>query len=388
MSTHSGNPSTSKTVAILGANGRLSREVARAFHAAGWKVRAITRNGKSAPLAGLAGMDFTAADAMDREQLVMATAGCDFIFNGLNPLYTDWADKCMVMAENAIAAAKAHQAVHLFAGNVYHFGSGMPQSLTPDTPARPDHRKAQIRFDMERLFEEAARNDGVKTLVLRAGDFFGGDGTGSWFDQALISKLAKGKVVYPGNRNVVHAWAYLPDLAKTFVLLAEKADTLTGFGQFHFEGHNVTGDQMHKAFEAAMGKPLKRGSLPLWLFKISGLFNPMMREISEVSYLWARPHEMKDDSLTALVGALPHTPLEIAVRDALTGQGIMVTSEVSRAYKTKAALVREFRRLHAGQSSRREISGKTHRNSCRMHRKFGFLRRLLCKVKYARRRDS
>ncbi len=338
MTTHSGNPSNPKTIAILGANGRLSREVARVFHAAGWKLRAITRNGKSVPLAELAGIEFAAADAMDREQLIMATAGCDFIFNGLNPLYTDWADKCIVMAKNVITAAKTHRSVHLFAGNVYHFGSGMPQSLTPNTPARPDHRKAQIRFDMERLFEEAARNDGVKTLVLRAGDFFGGDGTGSWFDQALTSKLTNGKVVYPGNRNVVHAWAYLPDLAKTFVLLAEKSNALPNFQLFHFEGHNVTGDQMHKAFEAAMDKPLNRGSLPLWLFNIAGLFNPMMREISQVSYLWARPHEMRDDSLTALVGTLPHTPLEIAITHALTGQGIAVLPKISVAHQAKSAL--------------------------------------------------
>ncbi len=156
MTTNTANPSKSKTIAILGANGRLSREVARAFHAAGWKVRAITRDGRSEPLAGLKGMVFTAADAMDREAIVKATAGCDFIFNGLNPPYTDWADKCRVMAENVISSAKSHNSVHLFAGNVYHFGSSMPHTLTPDIPARPDHRKAHIRFEMERLFEEAA----------------------------------------------------------------------------------------------------------------------------------------------------------------------------------------------------------------------------------------
>ena len=45
-----------KKIAVLGANGRMSREVARAFHAAGWHVHAITRNGKSEALAKLADM--------------------------------------------------------------------------------------------------------------------------------------------------------------------------------------------------------------------------------------------------------------------------------------------------------------------------------------------
>ncbi len=79
---------------------------------------------------------------------------------------------------------------------------------------------------------------------------------------------------------------------------------------------------MHEATEAATGKSLKRGSLPLWLFRVAGLFNPMMREISEVSYLWARPHEMKDDRLPKAVGTLPHTPLSDAVRQAIADQGL------------------------------------------------------------------
>ena len=310
-----------KTIAVLGANGRLSREVARAFHAAGWQVCAITRNGKSPALANLSGMTFAAADAIDRDQVITATEGCDVVFNGLNPPYTDWADKAMPMAENAIAAAKTNGAVHLFPGNVYNFGSGMPATLTPDIPYQPDHRKGQIRLQMEEMFTDAAKAGDVQTIILRAGDFFGGDGTGSWFDLVLASKIAKGKFTYPGNRNIIHAWAYLPDLAKAFVGLADNAAGLAMFETFHFEGHNVTGDAMHQAAEAAMGCEVKRGGLPPLLVRIGGLFRPMMREVGEVFYLWTTPHAMKDERLTAVIGKLPHTPLDEAVRAALAGQG-------------------------------------------------------------------
>lgn len=319
-----------RKIAVLGANGRMSREVARAFHTAGWQVRAVTRNGKSEVLANLAGMEFAAADAMNKDEVIRATAGCDFIFNGLNPVYTAWAEQCMPMAENVLAAVKAHGAVHLFPGNIYHFGSTLPETLTPSTPVRPDHRKAHIRVQMEQLFADAARRDNMQTIILRAGDFYGGDGTGSWFDLLISTKVTKGKVTYPGNRNIIHAWAYLPDMAKAMVGLAEKAGTLSNFENFHFEGHNITGNQMHQAIEAATGKSLKSGTLPGFIVKMIGWLDPQMREVYEVFYQWKTPHAMKDDRLADVIGKVPHTTLNKAIREALAGQGILEAPSINK----------------------------------------------------------
>jgi uncharacterized protein YbjT (DUF2867 family) len=82
-------------IAILGANGRLGRVVGKAFIDAGFDVRAVTRTGKVP--AELKGATAVVGDALDREQLIRATQGVDIIFNGLNPLYTDWG-KCVPMA--------------------------------------------------------------------------------------------------------------------------------------------------------------------------------------------------------------------------------------------------------------------------------------------------
>lgn len=310
-----------RTVAVLGASGRLSREVARAFHRAGWHVIAVTRSGDSDALANLEGIELRAADALDQQALTAATAGADVIFNGLNPLYTDWAKKALPMAENALAAAEKHHALHLFPGNVYNFGSTLPETLTPETPQRPDHRKAHIRCEMEALFEQAAASGKARTTILRAGDFFGGDGTGSWFDLVIAKRTGKNIFTWPGRRDIPHAWAYLPDLAEAFVRLAEKADSLPAFSHFHFGGHNVSGLEMHAAAEKALGRKLKRASLPGIVLSIAGLFSAMMRETKEVFYLWQKPHRMDGSALEAVIGPLPHTPLDQAVHDALAALG-------------------------------------------------------------------
>ena len=308
-----------KTIAILGARGRLGRTVAKAFLDAGYSVRAITRDGKLP--GGLDGAQAVAADALDQAALIRATEGMDYVFNGLNPLYTDWVKMCMPMAGNVVAACEANGALHLFPGNVYNFGSPLPAELREDLPFNPTTRKGRIRVEMESLFERAARERNVRTVILRAGDFFGGTGTGSWFDLVMTKKLGKGVYTTAGPANLVHEWAYLPDLAKAFVALAENAEKLSAFEAFHFAGHAVTETQMKAAAENALGTPLRLGSLPWWMVRLGGTVNAMMWEIAEMSYLRLEPHRLVSQRLEGIIGPVPHTPLDEAVAGALSDLG-------------------------------------------------------------------
>jgi len=311
-----------KSVAVLGANGRLGHAAVEAFHAAGWRVRAVTRSGKGVFPAGV---EAHTADARDAASLIEATRGFGFIFNGLNPQYDEWRQKVLPMAANVVAAARANSCVHLFPGNVYNFGSRLPSLLSEATPFRGDHEKARIRIEAERMFEGASREKGVQTIVLRAGDFFGGPVRGSWFDLILTSAQKRGKVTHPGPSDLVHAWAYLPDLARAFVALAERAEQLPRFETFHFRGHDLTLDQMHAALERVTGRQLRKAGLPWPLLGLVGLVYPLWREVFRMRYLWRRPHAMVGDRLEALIGPLPHTPLEAAVADSLAALGLMAT---------------------------------------------------------------
>ena len=309
------------TIAILGANGRLSRTVAEAFLAAGWHVKAISRSGK--PLADLIGAEFIGADAEDGAALIRATSGAGIIFNGLNPIYTQWEEKALPMARNALAAAKANKATILFPGNVYGYGAGMPVDLRESTPFHPSTRKGEIRVEMEALFKTAAEQDGIQTIILRAGDFFGGTAAGTWVDLGFATKLSKGIFTHPGNPDTVHAFAYLPDLADAFVIAAQKREQLGRFEVINFEGHNVTTADMQRATEQAIGHPLKRATMPWAFIRLAGLVWPMGREIARMSYLWDVPHRLVSEKFRTLLGDIPHTPLDEAMKKALTDQGLI-----------------------------------------------------------------
>jgi nucleoside-diphosphate-sugar epimerase len=141
------------------------------------------------------------------------------------------------MIDNSIAAARAMGARILLPGTIYNYGPDVFPVLTEDSPQHPATRKGAIRVELERRLEVASR-DGVRTIVLRAGDFFGPRPGNSWFSQALAKPGRPVRsIIYPGAAGVGHAWAYLPDVAETFALLAEREESLDAFATYHFEGH-------------------------------------------------------------------------------------------------------------------------------------------------------
>ena len=316
------------TIAVLGANGRLSRAVAKEFLEAGHSVVAVTRTGRIP--AELAGATSAAANALDRDALLRATEGAEIIFNGLNPLYTDWEDTCLSMAENVMAACRANGALHFFPGTVYNYGSPMPTVVSEDTPFNPTNEKGRIRVAMEALFRREAEAGRVRTVVLRAGDFFGGTGTGSWFDLVMGSKIGKGVYTAAGPTNLVHEWAYLPDFARGFVALAGHLDRLAAFETFHFPGHAVTDMEIKAAAEKAVGRPLKLAQLPWWILRAGSPFVAMWRELTIMSYLRFEPHRLVSNRLAAVIGEIPHTPLDEAVAAALRDIGVGLAGETGR----------------------------------------------------------
>jgi nucleoside-diphosphate-sugar epimerase len=306
---------TMQTIVILGAAGRIGDAAARAFVEAGWRVKGVARGAKLNALAP--GVEPVAVDAFDRAALIEACHGADVILNALNPQYTEWAEKVLPMAENVVAAAAATGATHMLPGNVYNFGYALHVGTREDDPEIASTEKAEIRIAMEGLFRRLAAERGVRTIVLRAGDFFGGTKRESWLDLIILAKLKKGIFTWAGPTDIPHAFAYLPDLGRAFVALAEQRDTLGSFERFHFAGHTLTGLEMKAAAEAAAGRKLTQRGVPWTLLRAAGLVSPMLREVAKMSYLWRTPHSLDGGKLERAVGKLPVTPIVDALRQAI-----------------------------------------------------------------------
>ena len=304
-----------QTVAILGAAGRIGDAAARAFLEAGWRVKGIARGGKASTLAP--GVEPVMADAFDRAALVRACSGADVIVHALSPAYDNWTNTVMPLAENVLAAAQATGATVMIPGNVYNFGTSIGLETRETDPVSGDTEKGRLRIAMEGLFERAAQEKGVRTIVIRAGDFFGGTRPESWLDIMILKDLKKDRFTWPGPWNLTHAFSYLPDLGETFVRVAEKRAEAAPFTTLHFRGYAVTGDEMQAAAEKAAGRKLKRVGVPWLAIRAVGLFNRVMREVVKMSYLWRVAHSLDNAKLEALIGPEPHRPLDVALGEAI-----------------------------------------------------------------------
>lgn len=322
------SPASTPSVLILGATGGLGQEAARAFVAAGWRVRALTRRAdpQSLGLRGLESVQWIAGDALVPGDVVRAAQGVDCILHSVNPPnYRRWRESALPMLAHSIAAARASGARILFPGNVYNFGPEALPLVDETSPQRPRTRKGQVRLEMERMLIEASAQ-GVRSIVIRAGDFFGGHGPSSWFTTTMVrAGRPVRRVVFPGRDDVGHAWAYMPDLAQVFVRLAAREKDLPAFDVYHFGGHWLErNDEMTQAIVRASGQPNVRVVHMPWL--VVRLLSPwvrILREITEMRYLWLVPLRLDNRKLIALLGSEPHTPLDIAVHSSLAQMGCL-----------------------------------------------------------------
>ncbi|CAN5501550.1 SDR family oxidoreductase [soil metagenome] len=334
----SSNP---RTVLILGANGRLGCAAARAFDAVGWCVLAQVRREPSPDLPAKAvplrlGLAETSA-------LAAAAAGASVIVHAINPVYTRWEAEALPSLRLGLDLADRLGGHFMLPGNVYNFGASMPARLREDTPARPSTRKGEIRVQMEALIAQRAATGRFTASVLRAGDFFGA-GAGNWFDMAIVKSLRAGKLVYPGPKDVPHAWAYLPDLADAFVCVADQPGHAQ-FSNWHFDGYTLTGAQLLAALEAAAAGlglaptgGFRHGGMPWGLIKAVGVVVPMWRELARMAYLWRVPHALEGRRLRGLAGdARGATPLPVALRESLLALGFGARETVQSAPVLSAA---------------------------------------------------
>lgn len=308
----------SGSVLILGANGRLGQVLCTAFAQHGWRVTGQVR--RDPPPGASRNQAWVRVAMDDPAALASAVGSAEVVVHAVNPPYPQWSKQALPLARAAIDTAKRLGALLMFPGNVYNFGADMPELLTESTPQQPSTRKGRIRVSIEQALREAAHG-GLRVAIVRAGDFFGGPGRGSWFDLVVVKSLASGEVVYPGRTDRVHAWAYLPDLARAFVLVAQQHARLAPFETLHFAGYAPTGNQLVAAIAASARRlnllpadaQVTVGNLPWPLLAVGGLFVPMWRELAEMRYLWDVPHRLSGERLAAIIGQVPATSLEQAM---------------------------------------------------------------------------
>lgn len=299
-----------KNVTILGINGRIGIETAKAFLASGWQVRGMARTNKSQ----IKGVEFVIGDATSAADIASAIAPSEIVVNAVNLPYDKWENGAYeALTATIIEAFKGTEKTMLFPGNIYNYAAEQ-HLLTPQTPQNPTAPKGEIRVRVEQMLKAAAQNDGFQVLVLRSPDFYGPFASQTMFDLAMLTRIKSGIVQYPGPLELGHSWAYLPDLARAYVRLAEERAEFGRFETFHFRGHFKTGNEMVAAIQSALPAKTRVRQLSWSLLSAIGLFLPIVRAVVRMNYLWRVPHQLADPRLEKILGPDFNTPFVETVR--------------------------------------------------------------------------
>jgi len=332
-----------KTALILGATGSFGSSLLRHLAGTGWQVRALTRKADQPELTNV---QWIAGDLENASVMSNAVSKVDVIVHAVNVPYPKWDPLMIKYTKAIIELAISNQAHLLFVGNIYNAGIPKDGVVYESTPNLPINEKGEIRAVLEGMIADAA-DRGLRSTIMRFGDFFGHNIQGpNWFKE-LTKNVHKNKLTFAGPANVNHTWAYLPDAAKACeeVLSIRVADaTLPHHMVLPFAGHVFSFTQLQTVIEselklAGLGNQLANGTaggsangltgelagglktsdLPWTLFRMLGLVLPLMRDIVSMRYLWNHEIRMDGGSLSNLLGGAPtHTPLNQAVLNSVS----------------------------------------------------------------------
>lgn len=265
-----------QTVLILGGTGKIGSRAADAFWDAGWEVRHYDRK---------------------TGDMVKAAKGADVIINGLNPpAYHDWERTIPEITSQVIAAAKASGATVIIPGNIYNFGD-QPGLLDENTPQIASTKKGRVRIEMEQTY----RASGVKTIVLRAGNFIDPAGNGDIMSMLMMRDIKKGRITAAADPKTLQAYAYVPDWGRAAVKLAEKREALAQFEDVPFPGHAFTTVDLQACVSHHTGRKIKITRFPWWLMTLLSPFWELAREMREMRYLYAMPHQVGAEKFNRLL---------------------------------------------------------------------------------------
>lgn len=310
-----------KKALIIGMTGNFGSQIALVLHQAGWQVSALVRDVSKIP-DWLSMVKIITGDVNQTDILNTAATGNDLIVYAVNPPYNQWHKYALSMLEPVLAIAEKNQQRVLFPGNVYGFApqqSLIDESIKPNPPTD----KGQLRVAMEQRLAQAAQQ-GAKVTIVRAGDFFGPSMHSSWLDMTLKVKATAVRYNAPHDENHRHHWSYLPDLCTNAVSLVECASA--DFEVYHDPGFKLTTNDFADAFKQ-LDKSFKRSHLPWRVFSIVALFNPILREVIKMRYLWQQPVLLSGEKMRHKLGEkYQSTPIHQALETTYFSSVLGVTN--------------------------------------------------------------
>ena len=266
---------------ILGANGIIGNELAKALPAYTDQIRLVSRTPEKVNSTD----QLFPADLLDREQTESAVEGSDVVYLtiGLPYKIKVWRAQWPTVMQNVIAACQMHKSKLVFFDNVYMYGK-VDGWMTEQSPIRPVSKKGEVRAEIAgMLLDQVAKGD-LEALIARSADFYGPTSL-SFATIMVFDKFASGKSAqWMICDDCKHSFTYTQDAGKATALLGNTDDTYNQVWHLPTDKNTLTGREFITAVAEAYGLAPKYSVLKKWLLRMVGLFIPVIGESIEMLY--------------------------------------------------------------------------------------------------------
>lgn len=298
---------------VLGASGGAGNSIVHALAERGHEVRAVNRAGNAAVPEGV---QRTAADITDPTGAATAVAGSDVVYMAAQPAYNRWAEEFLGMLMTVIDAVAASKARLIMVDNLYMY-SPPTTEMTEGSAEDSETKKGRVRTETVRMLRDAHEAGRVRVSIGRASDYFGSRADNSAITALAIRPGADGKAIkWMGRLDKRHSVAYLPDIAKAYVLLG-KSEEADGETWILPHAPAPTGAEFLAAVNRCLDAPAKTGAISKTMLRMAAPFHTMSRESLEMMYQWTDDFVANDSKFQRVFGPFDTTHLDQAVGTAL-----------------------------------------------------------------------
>jgi nucleoside-diphosphate-sugar epimerase len=295
---------------VLGA-GQIGSRLAELLLARGHRVRLVKRGAAGAARPNL---EWARGDLMELAFAVEATRGAAVVYDCMNPAYHMWPAHLMPMARGALHGAQAAGARLVALDCLYMYGH--PDGpMREDSPLRPASKKGALRVELAELRLGADRRGDVRVAIGRASDFFGANlEYSAWSDRFYQRVLAGKPAECVGDPDEKHSYTYAEDVARALVTLGERDEALGSVWHLPTPPAEST-RALTERLGRALGLPnITVKHVPRLMLRVGGLFQPVLREMIEMTYQWEMPYVIDDSRFVRTFGQAA-TPIDVAVAE-------------------------------------------------------------------------
>jgi nucleoside-diphosphate-sugar epimerase len=296
---------------IVGA-GPVGQATAALLAGEGHEVLLVSRSGKGPEIEGVRR---EASDAADTARLVELAEGAVALYNCVNPpSYVEWEAMWPPIAEAFLQAAEKTGATLVVAGNLYPYGP-LEGPMVEGLPDAARTKKAALRGEM--WAEALRRHDAgrIRVVEVRGSDYVGPRVAGMSGHIARVAPdaLAGKTVRVVGRPDVPHSFTDVRDVARALVAVAGAPHTWGRIWHAPTNPPRTQAEVIADVCRSVGREPVTVKAIPHALLWAMGLFMPVMKELRETEYQFARPYVLDSSAIQTQLGLEP-TPWDEVCR--------------------------------------------------------------------------